>query len=360
MKNYSTKKNAVKVFILTAIAILLILGFAAYFLNYKNDLVVAKINNKKIFKSEIEKKLQNIFDGQNFDEQNDKAKIPEISNLPKEVIEILVKEIYLDEKITSEAKKSKISRNREVKNKIADSKNKILRQAYIDSLIKNDITDEKISAKYVELSNELEGKKEYLIFHIVTRNKEEAQKIAKMLKPAQDSKFAALAKKYSIDKESADRGGEIGYVLEDNIIKEISEVISDLKKNEISSPVQTKFGWHLIKVADIRDAKALPFESVKDSIRDQLIQDKLNEINAKIIKDVKIEILIKTKETKSETQPKSEPKEQKNNDAKSLQTKSEAGETAADEKNNEEENVSRKNDKIAPELSVEQSNEKTQ
>ena len=64
-------------------------------------------------------------------------------------------------------------------------------------------------------------------------------------------------------------------------------------ENEVSKPIQTKFGWHLIKIGDVRDAKALSFELVKDNIRDQLTQDQINKINSQITKDVKVKILAK-------------------------------------------------------------------
>ena len=231
-------------------------------------------------------------------------KIPEVEALPTEVLEILVKEIYLEKELTKEAAKSKVASEKEVKDRILEAKNRILRQAYVDSLLKEEISDQRISDKYSELSNDLTGKKEYLISHIVTKTKEEAEKISQELKNKKSVKFADEAKKYSIDQESAEKGGDLGYILENNMIKEIADVVVNLKVEDISDPIQTKFGWHVIKVTDIRDAKALEFEAVKENIRDQLTQDVLNDINAKITKGAKIEFLIKSKEPKSEEKPK--------------------------------------------------------
>ncbi|MES2961388.1 MAG: peptidylprolyl isomerase [Pseudomonadota bacterium] len=310
MKRYSRKKNSTKIFIVATTVAAVIFGASAYFFKRGNDVVVAQINDQKVYKSEIERKLRSVFDGQNL-EQNQETKIPEVENLPKEVIEILVKEVYLDKELAREAKKSKISDNKEVKDKIADAKDKILRQAYIDSLVKQEITDQKVSDKYAELSNELTGKKEYSISHIVTKTKDDAEKVLKEMQSKKPAKFSDLAKKYSIDQESAEKGGDLGYILEDNMIKEIGDTVESLKKDEVSNPIQTKFGWHIIKISDVRDAKALPFESVKDNIREQLAQDKLNEINSRITKNSKVKILIKLKEAeapKPETEKKAEEK----------------------------------------------------
>jgi peptidyl-prolyl cis-trans isomerase C len=292
MRRSSRKKNSTKIFVAITVVAALIFVASNHFLKNVNEVVIAKVNDTQIFKSEIEKKLHNVFDG-----QSQEIKIPKVENLPKEVIEILIKEVYLDKKLTEEAKKSQLAKSNDVKDRIAEAADKILRQAYVDSLLKQEITDQKVSEKYVELSNELAGKKEYSIFHIVTKTQDEAAKILKILKSKKPSaKFFELAKKYSIDQDSAEKGGELGYIIEDNMIKEISDIAVTLKKDEISNPIQTKFGWHLIKVSDVREAKALPFESVKDNIRDQLSQDKLNDINARITKDAKIQILIELKE----------------------------------------------------------------
>jgi peptidyl-prolyl cis-trans isomerase C len=300
MRRHSRRKNSTKIFALTAIFAAIIFAASNHFVNKSKEVVIAKVNGEKIFKSEIEAKLHNVFDG-----QRQEMQLPDIDSLPKEVIEILVKEIYFDKQLTKEAKKSKASKTEEIKAKINDTRDKIIRQAYIDSIIQAEVNDEAISEKYTELSNGLVGKKEYLISHIVVKNKEKAEEIAKELKSKKSSasKFSELAKKYSIDQESAENGGSLGYIVEDGIIKEIAAALVNLKKDEVSNPIETKFGWHLIKLSDVRDAKALPFESVKDNIRDQLIQEKISEINSRITKDIKIKILIKTKEVAAESEP---------------------------------------------------------
>ena len=150
--------------------------------------------------------------------------------------------------------------------------------------------------KYLELSKELDGKKEYSISHIVVKTEETANKVLKELTSSKSTKFSDLAKKYSIDEESSNKGGSLDYILEDNMIKEIAEVATTLKINEVSKPIQTKFGWHLIKVSDVRDAQSLPFEAVKESIKNQLTQDVVNKINSKITNNAKIEILISLQE----------------------------------------------------------------
>jgi peptidyl-prolyl cis-trans isomerase C len=354
MRRHSRKKNSTKIFIAVTIVAALIFAASSYFMSTNNDVVIATVNNQKIFKSEVERKLRNVFEGQqSFGGQSQDVKIPELETLPKEVIEILVKEVYLDKELVKEAKKSKIANSKEIQDKVTDAKNKILRQAYIDSLVKSEVTDQKVSDKYAELSNELTGKKESSISHIVTKSKEDAEKVLKELKAKKGLKFSEAAKKYSIDQDSAEKGGDLGYILEDNMIKEISDAIADLKQDEISNPIQTKFGWHLVKVVDIRDAKALPFEAVKDNIRDQLLQDTMSEVNSRITKDVKIKILITLKEP-------AEPKEEKAEEKKAEEQPAVAAEPASELGLEKTDSAAAKTEEVAPEKSVDDAEKKVE
>ena len=293
MRRYSRNKNSVRIFSAITLIAALVLG-ASYYLNNKKEkgMVVAKVNGQEIYQSEIEQKLRNIFEG-----QDEKVAVPAIENLPKEVLDILIKEAYLDKELSKLAKRSDVMKDKKVKERVAASESKILRQSYIDSVLEKEVTEQKVSAKYAEISSNLAGKKEYSIFHIVAKSKEEAGKIYKEITAKKKPiRFSDAAKKYSIDQESAERGGDLGFVLEENMIKEIADAIVNLKQDETSAPIQTKFGWHLVKFTEVREAQPLPFDSVKQNLREQLEQDKTNEIEAKIVKDAKVKIVIKLKE----------------------------------------------------------------
>jgi peptidyl-prolyl cis-trans isomerase C len=293
MRRYSRNKNSVRIFSAITLIAAVVLG-ASYYLNNKKEkgMVVAKVNGQEIYQSEIEQKLRNIFEG-----QGEEVAVPAIENLPKEVLDILIKETYLDKELSKLAKRSDLMKDKKVKERVAAAESKILRQSYIDSVLEKEVTEQKVSAKYAEISSNLAGKKEYSIFHIVAKSKEEAGKIYKEITAKKKSiRFSDAAKKYSIDQESAERGGDLGFVLEENMIKEIADAIVNLKQDEISAPIQTKFGWHLVKFTEVREAQPLPFDSVKQNLREQLEQDKTNEIEAKIVKDAKVKIVIKLKE----------------------------------------------------------------
>jgi len=302
------------------------------------DLVIAEFGKEKIYKSQVQNKLANIFS----DEQQLVA-IPQVENLPKEVIEIVIKEIIVDREILKQANKQGIHKDQKILDKINNYKEKIIRQAYLDAIIEKEVTKEKISQKYAELTNNLAGKKEYQIAHIVLKSKEEAEKILVEFKSKKAPKFSELAKKYSLEQQSGSNGGELGFVLEDNINKEIVDQLNNLKKEEVSQPIQTKLGWHIVKLIDYRDAKTSSFEELKDHIKDQLIQNKINEINSSFIKDNKINYLIDFEKIKQEKNKEVEIKEIKTEKSKTEENPSKEAEAINQDNksvNNEEQKSS--------------------
>lgn len=283
-------KNSTKIFSASTVIVALIILISFYALESRDKVIIAKINNVKIYKSEVQKKLDILFSIQNYG--NKPAKTPKIETLPEDVVKILLKEVYLEKNILKKAKQLKISKLPSIKAKVKESRNQIIRQAYIQKTIKESISQEDLLQKYAKLSDELKGKKEYLIYHIVSKTKKESWQVLRELKRGGYKNFSALAKKYSVDENSANNEGKLGYVLEDNIIPEIYGIIKNLKINYVSKPAKTKFGWHIIKVSEIRDAKPLPFDDVKDHLRSNLEQEAITEINKDITKDLNINILI--------------------------------------------------------------------
>jgi peptidyl-prolyl cis-trans isomerase C len=299
LKRKNTKKTKlIKLF--AVITVISAISYAAVstFHQKNHDPVIAKINKQKIYKSEITKKISETFI------REAKNNIPQIENLPPEIIETFAKEIYFEKELTSVAK-SEITKKDALQNKVRDAENKAIRDTYLDFIMTERVSDDRVKDKYIELVNELAGKKEYSISHIVFNNENDANKIWKELQNQKSKKtsngksvsnvgkFSELAKKYSIDKESTPNGGDLGYILENNLINEISTAVVNMTKDQISKPIKTKFGWHIIKINDVRDAKPMPFEEVKQNIKERLIKEETEEIYTKILGNGKVQILIK-------------------------------------------------------------------
>lgn len=300
MRNYAKKRKFKRyIFLVATLSILSYLTVIYYQNNLKDDYVIAKINNEKILKSEISYKISEIFSSNSTD-----FKIPDIKDLPKEVIETFAKEIYLEKNLAKKAKKSEIAKDKKVKHQIKQAKNRILIDAYLEDEILKNIEEEKIKEKYSEISSKIQGKREFLISQILLDSESEANRIYRIYNetnPGQkNSKFKELAKKYSLDKESSKKGGDLGFVLEDDIGKEIFEQISEFKNLSYTKPIETEFGWHIIVVHKIRDAEILPFEQNYENIKNQLIKETTDGIYEEIFKDYKIKILIDEKNSKED------------------------------------------------------------
>ncbi|MEJ5300280.1 MAG: SurA N-terminal domain-containing protein [Thermodesulforhabdaceae bacterium] len=102
--------------------------------------------------------------------------------------------------------------------------------------------------------------------------RKKAQEILNLAKAGQD--FATLAKNYSEDPGTAMNGGDLGYITESQVIKEFADAAFAMKAGEISDLVQTPFGFHIIKVEDVRPERDLPFDDVKNNIKEKLTEIK--------------------------------------------------------------------------------------
>lgn len=154
------------------------------------------------------------------------------------------------------------------------------------------VTDEEVKTFFNENKESLGTPEQAKVSHILVDSKEEAEKLIAQLKKGAD--FAALAKQYSQDAGTASRGGELGYITPtDQIVPEFLEAAFSLKVGEISAPVKTQYGYHIIKVTAKTAAKPADFEAQKEYIRSQLIEEKsksYDDVIAELRKSAKIDV----------------------------------------------------------------------
>jgi peptidyl-prolyl cis-trans isomerase C len=210
--------------------------------------------------------------------------------LPQEMVVSLVKDIYAQKKLDEKIKKSNLIKRADIKAEIDNYAKKITRNQYLDEAIKNKVNEQSVKDKYSELVNDLNGKKEVHLRHILVKTKVEAENIIKQIKDKKS--FSELAVKYSIDDTTAKEGGDLGYIFEDNLIPEFSDFVASMKKGDVSSPIDTKYGWHIVKIEDLRNAEAPPFESVKSAVEEQLKKDEIHKVFSGLADNAKVKILI--------------------------------------------------------------------
>jgi peptidyl-prolyl cis-trans isomerase C len=149
----------------------------------------------------------------------------------------------------------------------------LIRELFADFQKNNPVTDAEIQAKYDEFKAQAGGK-EYRARHILVEKEDLAKKLIADLKKG--AKFEDLAKKNSKDPGSAKNGGDLDWAAPGSYVPEFSEAMAKLEKGQVTqAPVKSQFGYHVIKLEDVRDAQIPPLEEVKPQIQQNLAQQKM-------------------------------------------------------------------------------------
>jgi peptidyl-prolyl cis-trans isomerase C len=190
--------------------------------------------------------------------------------------------------IARAAEARKMAEGADFKRRLAYARNKLLMEALLSTDAHAKLTEEALRKVYEEAVKEMAGEKEVRARHILVETEEEAKAVIAELKKGRD--FAELARERSKDPGAAE-GGDLGYFTQDQMVPEFAAVAFRLAPGEISSPVQTQFGWHVIKVEDKRAREAPPFEQVRDQIVSYVMRKAQSDIIAKLRTGAKIERL---------------------------------------------------------------------
>jgi peptidyl-prolyl cis-trans isomerase C len=120
--------------------------------------------------------------------------------------------------------------------------------------------------------------------HILVKTEDEANDVASKLKNG--SKFPELAKTLSLDKASGAKGGDLGYFGRGKMVPEFERAVLSLKPGELSDPVSTRFGYHIIRLDDIKEGKLASFEQSAASIKKQLAAEKQKALFDAFVKEL--------------------------------------------------------------------------
>jgi peptidyl-prolyl cis-trans isomerase C len=162
--------------------------------------------------------------------------------------------------LSQAAEQKKVGDNPTVQRRLAFDRNRVLMEALLQQAGKAAITDAAMRQVYDDAVKQMPNEQEVHARHILVPTEDEAKAIAAELKKGAD--FAALAKEKSKDPGAAD-GGDLGYFTKDQMVPEFSEAAFKLDKGQISDPIHTQFGWHIIKVEDKRTKPTPSFDQVK-------------------------------------------------------------------------------------------------
>ncbi len=185
-----------------------------------------------------------------------------------------------------EALKQGVDKSDTVQQQLEEAKHKIVVKTFLEAKTA-DISDKDLHDAYDQLVTSMRDQKEVRARHILVASEKDAQDAKKKIESGKS--FEEVAKEYSKDPGSAQQGGDLGYFTKDKMVKEFADAAFSMKKGEVSGPVKSPFGWHIIKVEDIRPVTVPTYNDAKDKIREQLEEKKLGDYVRTLVKSADVE-----------------------------------------------------------------------
>jgi peptidyl-prolyl cis-trans isomerase C len=227
--------------------------------------VVARVNGKNI--TEIDMRLAEAEIG------NDLGSLP-----PQARRRVLVEYLIENQLLAEAAEQDKLGSGAKFDERMQYWRRRALRDAYFDRSVKDKIDVTEARKIYDTQVAEAKPQEEVRARHILVESQDKATEIYEKIAHGED--FAKMAKENSKDAGSKEEGGDLGYFSQGQMVPQFEEAALKLQKGEVSQPVQTQFGWHLIKVEDRRSRGAPPFDAVKDRLVASLVHRKAQEVVA--------------------------------------------------------------------------------
>lgn len=279
-KNASAKRTSLK-YVLIATVLASSVAVATNLYAGNKDTVVATYSGGEVKESDVLNHLKN-FLGDNAEKN--------YNSLGAEEKKSLVTEYVTSKLVDEEVKKQNIVDSEEYKKQMSRAGEQIARKVLIDKYIATVVTDQAITKEYEKFAKEMKGQKEVNTKHILVADEATAKDIKKKLDKGE--KFADLAKKFSKDESSKVKGGEIGYTVRGTLVPEYESKAFSMKAGQVSDPVKSQFGWHIIELIDIRDAKIPSKEDAAPSIRQKMTMDAVQKYLHDLNTNAKLELKI--------------------------------------------------------------------
>src|SRR5262245_5892718 len=223
---------------------------------------IAVVNGKAVPKARFDALMNQVVT------QGKQQRTPQLEQQVRD--EVVMREIMLQE-----AERRGLQGSADFRQQIEFARQQLLiRELFADFNKKNAVKDADIQAEYEKVKTQNSGK-EYRARHILVEKEEDAKSLLGQLKGG--SKFEELAKKNSKDPGSAQNGGDLDWAQPTSYVPEFAAALQKLEKGQTTSePVKTQFGYHIIKLEDIREPQFPPLEQVKGQIEQRLQQQRLS------------------------------------------------------------------------------------
>jgi peptidyl-prolyl cis-trans isomerase C len=213
----------------------------------------------------------------------------EIASIPVEDRQrVLVQFLIENQLLAAAAESSKLTETPGFENRLEYYKRRALRDLYFEKNVRDKVTEDSAKKIYESQVAKLKNEEEIRARHILLKTEGEAKDVVERIHRGDD--FAELAKELS-QGPSKTQGGDLGYFSKGQMVPAFEKAAFELKKGEISEPVETQFGWHVIKLEDTRVKQPPSFDEVKERIIAALIQQKAQEVLQQLQSKAKVEIV---------------------------------------------------------------------
>jgi len=239
-----------------------------------DDPVVARANGKEFKRSDVIALLQQLD--------------PQVQQMPLQMIyPQLVDQLIQAQLVTEAGYKAKLQDSADVKKRLKQAEEQFVQQAWLKAEIDKKMSPDKIKAAYDKWVKENPPQDEVRASHILVKTKEEADAIIKQLKGGAD--FAKLAAEKGTD-GTKEQGGDLGYFTKDRMVPEFANAAFAMKVGDVSTaPVQSEFGFHVIKLADKRKQVPPTLDQATPQLRQMVAQEIAEDVVKGLEKTAKVE-----------------------------------------------------------------------
>jgi peptidyl-prolyl cis-trans isomerase C len=206
---------------------------------------------------------------------------------PADRKKVLLQYVIENELMAEAGQKDSLDKGATFPDRVKYHERRALRDAFFDASIAGAVSEDAAKKIYDEKIGQVKPEQEIHARHILVDTEAEAKEIAERLKKGED--FATVAKEKS--KDANTEGGDLGFFTRGQMLKPFEDAAFALEVGQISEPVQTQFGWHIIKVEEKRDQPLPTFDQVKEAIIAQLVQQKASEVVTGLRDAAKIEVV---------------------------------------------------------------------
>jgi len=237
---------------------------------------LAKIGSKSITDADLKALVGQVSDGQ-------KAQINGDPDIKARMVDNLV----VEELFVQEAEKTDVSKDKEFLSGVERARRQLLAQKYLQKTVQPNITDANVKI-FFDKNKARYSQNEVHAQHVLLKEEAEAKEVLAKAKKGED--FETLAKKHSKDPSAAQNGGDLGFFTRSRMVPQFADKAFSMKKGEISDPVKSPFGWHIIKMIEARDGKPVKYDEIKDQVKADFQNESINELIASLKKANKVTV----------------------------------------------------------------------